>query len=205
MSFPSFSNFGFQKKKTFPMVLSAVSNGNFSSYEIQTALGGGTNFTTIFGSSSASTTLNTTLLPAWVVTIPSGNIYVIISTGNSVWYPSDRILPAGAENSNVVIFQFNQKVANTTGTISQNVNLAVGMRTLSFYASSRVGTAPNVTFSVSLGGTTLASSILPTNTDFTLCTYTYQATTNGTYQLVITLTNRVSGDNTINFANVNIT
>ena len=203
MSFSSFSNFGFQKKKTFPIVIPTVSNGNFASYAIQSNSGGGDGYVYIYGSTSTppdALTLNDTLLPSWVVSTPTGTNVIMSTSGASPFYPTDTTY----QNSNVLSVQFASGYSNISSTLSQNVNLAVGTRTLSFYASGQKQNK-SANFSVSLGQTTLNSPIRVSSTNFTLYTYTYEATSNGIYPLVFTFINPTINYNTMNITNVKIT
>ena len=180
-----------------PLPVNTVVNGNFLSPQES-----GVN-TYIFGVGTnppSSTTTNTAILPGWTMTL--NNINILISKSGSNFYPSSG---SGNFNQTLTVQSYN---LNSVGNIYQTVNLTLGTRTISFYASGRDGcyNIGNI-FSVTLGGTSLVSNQSVSTKQWDLYSYTFNAPTTGLYNLSFNFSNSNNtgiADSSINLSNITI-
>jgi hypothetical protein len=182
-SFNSFSSSvtsGFNK--TIKLIIQGIVNGNF-------------NDPVVSG-----------VLPGWTLS-KTGNInhYSTVLVNSSVNPASNSNLPAGSDYVNYISFQ---SLNATSGIFSQTISLNQKQSTLSFYASLRSGSiysSPLNVFSLSIGGTTLATNVSTSSANWTYYSYTYTPPSSGQYVLSFTITNPASSnDSTLNIANITI-
>jgi hypothetical protein len=190
MSFTTFNTFSGINLNTSKIIsaLRKVENGNFIN---PTVASGGHNNQYVNITNSIKVTDNSTLMPGWFLTSSTSNINTYIMTPDfPVFLPnSSSGLPLGYTGDYYQWFTV-QLYDTNSFTFYQTLSLSAGTSTLTFYAAgSKYKYTTNNTFSVTLGGTTLASGISVTLNNWTAFTYTYNAATDGNFILKFIVSN----------------
>lgn len=167
-------------------------------------------FNSTFSKNNNKDTYNSTLnnVSSWTITRSGpGNNGTGTGATNSTspFLPSSNNLPTGSDYANFFFIQ--SYYGASVFTLSHTISLNNGPYTLSLYSALRQGnySSQQNTFSISIGGTSIATNIVGSNSYWTYYSYNYTPPSAGQYVLSITTTCPSSvSDSTIDFVNIKI-